>query len=114
MIILGPVEIHIFKGRQTIDGSPLIIHAFDPSAVQIIDFPKKISVNTISSFLLDVAKAGKGSLQITIKGKLCFSSLQITSFFPSSDRSNRSFSLGQSRETRQRSNWHPIQANHIR
>jgi hypothetical protein len=68
MIILGPVEIHITKDNQVIDGSPLIVHAFDPSVVQIINFPKRILINTTNSFLLDPTQAGKGSLKITIKG----------------------------------------------
>jgi len=68
MRILGPVEIHILKENQPINGSPLIVHAFDPSAVYLIDFPKKILINTINRFLIDTSKAGKGSLKVIIKG----------------------------------------------
>ena len=80
MTILGPVEIHIFRGRHAIDGSPLIIHAFDPSAVELINFPKRIFINTVSSFLLDVTHAGKGSLKITIKGKQPLDFIRLHSF----------------------------------
>jgi len=68
MIILGPVKIHILKENQPIDGSPLIVHAFDPSAVHIIDFPKRILINTTNHFSINAIQAGKGSLNITIKG----------------------------------------------
>lgn len=63
------MEIHIFKGHQAIDGSPLIVYAFDPAAVHLIEFPKKIIVNRIHRFIIDPTKAGKGSLKIAIKGK---------------------------------------------
>ncbi len=68
MIILGLVEIHIIKENHEIDGSPLAVNAFDPSAVQIINFPKRILINTSNSFLLDPTQAGKGSLKMTMKG----------------------------------------------
>jgi hypothetical protein len=68
MIISGPVEIHLTKENHEIDGSPLIVNAFDPSTVQIINFPKRVFINTTSCFLLDPTQAGKGSLKMTIKG----------------------------------------------
>jgi hypothetical protein len=68
MIILGPVKIDILKENRPIDGSPLIVHAFDPSAVHLINFPKRILTNTINYFSINAIQAGKGSLKITIKG----------------------------------------------
>ena len=68
MIILGPIKIHVLKENQPIGGSPLIVHAFDPSVVHIINFPKKIHVNTLNSFIIDATQAGKGSLKIILKG----------------------------------------------
>jgi hypothetical protein len=70
LIILGPIEIHILKENEPVDGSPLIVHAFDPFGVHIINFPKKIQINTINHFLIDPTKAGKGSLKISIKGSI--------------------------------------------
>lgn len=93
MITLGPVEIHIFKGRHAIDGSPLIIHAFDPSAVELLNFPKRIFINTVSSFLLDVAHAGKGSLKVNIKGKSPFDFLDLHFCQSFTDPTNRSLSI---------------------
>jgi hypothetical protein len=72
ILILGPVEIHISEGNEPIDGSPLMVHAFDPSTIQIIGFPKKIHINKTHSFLIDPTLAGKGSLKITIKGFTSF------------------------------------------
>ena len=63
------MEIHIFKEKEPIDGSPLIVNAFDPNAVCLLDFPKKIFANTINRFLIDPTKAGKGSLKIAIRGE---------------------------------------------
>lgn len=68
MMYLGPIEIHISKENQPIEGSPIIVHAFNPSAVHLIDIPKRILVNTKASFLIYTTHAGKGSLKITIKG----------------------------------------------
>ncbi len=68
MIILGPVEIHISKENQSIADSPFIVHAFDPSLVYVINFPKRIQVNTTTSCMIDTTQAGKGSLKMTIKG----------------------------------------------
>lgn len=65
---LGPVEIHISKENEPIDGSPLIVHAFDPAEVHLLDFPEKILINTTNRFIIDPTKAGKGSLKIAIKG----------------------------------------------
>jgi len=65
---LGPVEIHITKEKEPIDGSPLIVHAFDPANVYLIDFPDKILINTTNRFVIDPTKAGKGSLKISIRG----------------------------------------------
>ena len=62
------MEIHILKDNQSINGSPLIVHAFDPSAVHLMNLPKRININTKTSFLIDVKQAGKGSLKIHIKG----------------------------------------------
>jgi hypothetical protein len=67
-MILGPVEIHILKENQPVTGSPLTVHAFDPTAVYLINFPKKIQINTKTSFYINTTQAGKGSLKITIKG----------------------------------------------
>lgn len=67
--ILGPVEIHITKDDEPIDGSPLIVHAFDPAAVYLTDLPDKIFTNTINRFMIDPSKAGKGSLRVSIKGR---------------------------------------------
>ncbi|CAF1246383.1 unnamed protein product [Rotaria sordida] len=66
--VIGPVEIHIAKDNEPIDGSPLIVHAFDPSSVYLIDFPDKIQIDTINRFVIDPTKAGKGSLKVAIKG----------------------------------------------
>ncbi|CAF3728092.1 unnamed protein product [Rotaria sp. Silwood1] len=66
--VIGPVEIHILKDNEPIDGSPLIVHAFDPSSVYLNDFPDKIQTNTINRFIIDPTKAGKGSLKVAIKG----------------------------------------------
>jgi hypothetical protein len=68
IFILGPVEIHISKEKEPIDGSPLIVHAFDPTAVNLLDFPDKILMNTTNRFVIDPTKAGKGSLKIAIRG----------------------------------------------
>jgi hypothetical protein len=46
----------------------LIVHAFDPASVHLIDFPEKIQLNTTNRFIIDPTKAGKGSLKIAIKG----------------------------------------------
>jgi hypothetical protein len=64
------VEIHISKEKEPIDGSPLIVHAFDPTAVSLLDFPDKIRMNTTNRFVIDPTKAGKGSLKIVIRGLL--------------------------------------------
>jgi hypothetical protein len=66
--ISGPVEIHISKEKEPIDGSPLIVHAFDPTAVLLLDFPDQILINTTNRFVIDPTKAGKGSLKIAIRG----------------------------------------------
>lgn len=68
------MEIHIVKGKEPIDGSPLLVHAFDPNAVALLDFPKKIFTNTFNRFTLDPTKAGKGSLKIVIRGEftICY------------------------------------------
>ena len=73
-MFLGPVEIHILKEKEPIDGSPLIVHAFDPAAVELTDFPEKIFVQTTSRFIIDPTKAGKGSLKIAIRGLRLISS----------------------------------------
>ncbi len=51
----------------------MVVHAFDPSAVRLINFPKRIRIKTLNSFLIDPTQAGKGSLKITIKGFSIFS-----------------------------------------
>ena len=66
--ILGPVEVHITKEKEPIDGSPLIVHAFDPTAVSLLDIPDKLLMNTTNRFVIDPIKAGKGSLKIAIRG----------------------------------------------
>ena len=66
------MEIHISKEHQPIDGSPLIIHAFDPAAVRLIDYPDKVYVNTTNRLIIDPTQAGKGSLKISIKGEFYF------------------------------------------
>ncbi|CAF4697156.1 unnamed protein product [Rotaria sp. Silwood2] len=63
-----PVEIHISKDNEPIDGSPIIVNAFDPSAVNLIDFPDKIQINATNRFIIDPTKAGKGSLKVSVKG----------------------------------------------
>lgn len=65
---LGPIEIHISKENEPINGSPLIVHAFDPAAVTVMDFPEKLQINTINRFIINPTKAGKGSLKVAIKG----------------------------------------------
>lgn len=67
-VFQGPVEIHIRKEDQPIDGSPLIVHAFDPAGVHLLDLPEKIFAQTVHRFLIDPVKAGKGSLKIAIRG----------------------------------------------
>lgn len=67
--VVGPVEIHIFKDNEPTDGSPLIVHAFDPAAVHLIDLPESFSAQTIHRFTIDPTKAGKGSLKIAIRGR---------------------------------------------
>lgn len=62
------MEIHISKDNEPVDGSPLIVHAFDPAAVSLSDFPEKAYVNTTNRFTIDPSKAGKGSLKVAIKG----------------------------------------------
>jgi hypothetical protein len=62
------VEIHITKEKEPIDGSPLIVHAFDPTAVSVLDFPDKLLMDTINRFVIDPTKAGKGSLKVAIRG----------------------------------------------
>ena len=62
------MEIHISKEKEPIEGSPLIVHAFDPTAVNVLDFPDQIIMNTTNRFVLDPTKAGKGSLKIAIRG----------------------------------------------
>lgn len=66
---LGPVEVHISKGQHPIDGSPLIVHAFDPTSVRLIDCPEKVFVNSKNRLIIDPTHAGKGSLKISIKGQ---------------------------------------------
>ncbi|CAF4703504.1 unnamed protein product [Rotaria sp. Silwood2] len=66
--VIGPVEIHISKDNEPIDGSPIIVNAFDPSAVNLIDFPDKIQINATNRFIIDPTKAGKGSLKVSVKG----------------------------------------------
>lgn len=80
MINLGPVEIHILKEGQSINGSPLTVHAFDPSAVHLIDFQKRILINTKNSFPIRTTHAGRGSLKITIKGLRIYSQIFINLF----------------------------------
>ncbi|CAM4749067.1 unnamed protein product [Rotaria magnacalcarata] len=70
--IVGPVEIHILKDNELITDNPLIVYAFDPSAVRLINFPKKIQVNTTHEFHIDPTQAGKGALKIMIKGFVTF------------------------------------------
>ncbi|CAM4895437.1 unnamed protein product [Rotaria socialis] len=66
--IVGPVEIHILKDDEPIDGSPLIVNAFDPAAVYLTDFPDPVQINLVNRFMIDPTKAGKGSLKVSIKG----------------------------------------------
>ncbi|CAF1398822.1 unnamed protein product [Adineta steineri] len=66
-LVVGPVKIHISKGSEPLNGSPLIVHAFDPTSIQIQNFPKKAFLKTTHSFLIDPTLAGKGSLKIIIK-----------------------------------------------
>ncbi|UJR14889.1 hypothetical protein I4U23_001873 [Adineta vaga] len=66
-LIIGSVKIHVLKGTESISGSPLIVHAFDPSSIQIMNFPTKVYQNKTHSFLIDPTLAGKGSLKIIIK-----------------------------------------------
>lgn len=68
IVVLGPVEIHISKGNQPIAGSPLIVQAFDPTAVRLVDCPEKVLVNTTNRLIIDPTEAGKGSLKISVKG----------------------------------------------
>ncbi|CAF1001104.1 unnamed protein product [Rotaria sordida] len=65
--IVGPVKIYILKQKELINDSPLIVNAFDPSAVHVINFPKNIQINTATCFHIDSTKAGKGTLKIIIK-----------------------------------------------
>ncbi|CAF4300667.1 unnamed protein product, partial [Adineta steineri] len=62
-----PVEIHISKENEPINGSPLIVHAFDPASVYLMNFPDKLLLNAINRFIINPTKAGKGSLKIAIK-----------------------------------------------
>ena len=62
------MEIHISKEKEPIDGSPLIVHAYDPAAVSLLNFPDKVLKNTTNRFVIDPTKAGKGSLKISIRG----------------------------------------------
>ncbi|CAF3378932.1 unnamed protein product [Rotaria socialis] len=65
--IVGHVEIHILEDNELITDNPLIVYAFDPSAVHLINFPKKIQINTTHEFHIDPTQAGKGTLKIMIK-----------------------------------------------
>ncbi|CAF1278454.1 unnamed protein product [Rotaria sordida] len=65
--IVGPIKIYILKQKELINDSPLIVNAFDPSAVHVINFPKNIQINTATCFHIDSTKAGKGTLKIIIK-----------------------------------------------
>lgn len=67
--VIGPVEIHIFKNNEPIDESPLIVHAFDPATVHLIDLPESFSAQTIHRFTIDPTNAGKGSLKVSIRGE---------------------------------------------
>ncbi|CAF1303393.1 unnamed protein product, partial [Didymodactylos carnosus] len=66
-LIIGPVEIHVFKNNQPIQGSPLTVNAFDPSAVTLIGVCDKTKINSTYRFLLDPTKAGKGPLKVIVK-----------------------------------------------
>jgi hypothetical protein len=46
----------------------LIVNAFDPAAVYLMDFPEKLQINVINRFVINPTKAGKGSLKVAIKG----------------------------------------------
>ncbi|CAF1615421.1 unnamed protein product, partial [Adineta ricciae] len=64
---VGPVEIHISKENEPINGSPLVVHAFNPASVYLMDFPDKLQLNTTNRFIINPTKAGKGSLKIAVK-----------------------------------------------
>lgn len=44
------------------------MHAFDPAAVYLMDFPEKLQLNVNNRFVINPTKAGKGSLKIAVKG----------------------------------------------
>ena len=74
-------------------GSPLLVHAFDPSSIQIMNFPTKIYKNTMNSFLIDPTLAGKGSLKIIIKGSWINIYTTQVYLLASLDPSNRSLPI---------------------
>ncbi|CAF3702812.1 unnamed protein product, partial [Rotaria sp. Silwood1] len=65
--IVGPMKIYILNKKETFNENPLIVNAFDPSAVHLINFPKNIQINKTTCFYIDPIKAGKGIIQIIIK-----------------------------------------------
>jgi hypothetical protein len=73
------MEIHISKETEPINGSPLLVHAFDPAAVYLMDFPDKLQLNTVNRFVINPTKAGKGSLKISVKGLSCILFLKCSS-----------------------------------
>ncbi|CAF4496856.1 unnamed protein product, partial [Rotaria sp. Silwood2] len=64
--VVGLVKIHLLKEKGSINESLFIVHAFDPSAVHLINFSKNILINTTNLFHIDPTKAGKGTLKIII------------------------------------------------